>query len=82
MWPDRVSNPVSLTYESGALPTALRSPARCIHVHLFELKKKYARILATFFLTIMHEYANSAIHCEIGDKAFRRITPTRIYAIK
>ena len=27
MWPDRVSNPGPLTYESGALPTALRSPA-------------------------------------------------------
>ena len=27
MWPDRVSNPGSLTYESGALPTALRGPA-------------------------------------------------------
>ena len=27
MWPDRVSNPGSLTYETGALPTALRSPA-------------------------------------------------------
>ena len=24
MWPDRVSNPGPLTYESGALPTALR----------------------------------------------------------
>ena len=30
MWPDRVSNPGPLTYESGALPTALRGPA--IHV--------------------------------------------------
>ena len=29
MWPDRVSNPQPLTYESGALPTALRSPACC-----------------------------------------------------
>ena len=28
MWPDRVSNPGLLTYESGALPTALRGPAR------------------------------------------------------
>ena len=28
MWPDRVSNPGPLTYESGALPTALRGPAR------------------------------------------------------
>ena len=29
MWPDRVSNPGPLTYESGALPTALRAPAGC-----------------------------------------------------
>ena len=28
MLPDRVSNPVPLTYESGALPIALRHPAR------------------------------------------------------
>ena len=28
MWPDRVSNPGPLTYESGALPIALRGPAR------------------------------------------------------
>ena len=27
MLPDRVSNPVRLTYESGALPIALRGPA-------------------------------------------------------
>ena len=27
MWPDRVSNPGPLTYESGVLPTALRDPA-------------------------------------------------------
>ena len=27
MWPDRVSNPGPLTYETGALSTALRSPA-------------------------------------------------------
>ena len=33
MLPDRVSNPGPLTYESGALPIALRGPARktCIH---------------------------------------------------
>ena len=28
MWPDQVSNPGPLTYESGALPTALRGPAQ------------------------------------------------------
>ena len=27
MWPGRVSNPAPLTYESGALLTALRGPA-------------------------------------------------------
>ena len=27
MWPDRVSNPGPLTYESGGLPIALRGPA-------------------------------------------------------
>ena len=27
MWPDRVSNPGPLTYESGALPIALHGPA-------------------------------------------------------
>ena len=27
MWSDRVSNPGTLTYESDALPTALRGPA-------------------------------------------------------
>ena len=29
MLPDRVSNPGPLTYESGALPIALRGPAKC-----------------------------------------------------
>ena len=29
MWPDRVSNPGPPTYESGALPIALRGPAAC-----------------------------------------------------
>ena len=28
MWPDRVSNPGPPTYESGALPIALRGPAQ------------------------------------------------------
>ena len=32
MLPDRVSNPGPLTYESGALPIALRGPAYFIRV--------------------------------------------------
>ena len=31
MLPDRVSNPGPLTYESGALPIALRGPATRAH---------------------------------------------------
>ena len=34
MLPDRVSNPGPLTYESGALPIALRGPARRGRFHL------------------------------------------------
>ena len=34
MWPDRVSNPGPPTYESGALPIALRGPARSIIIML------------------------------------------------
>ena len=44
MLPDWVSNPGPLTYESGALPTALRSPAghRCDSVlgHTQQLREK------------------------------------------
>ena len=49
MWPDRVSNPGPLTYESGALPIVLRGPFEvqrqpyvipfvciriCLHLHV------------------------------------------------
>ena len=34
MWPDRVSNPGPLIYESGTLPTALRGPAGILEVNL------------------------------------------------
>ena len=34
MLPDRVSNPGPLTYESGALPIALRGPAKNL-VHIY-----------------------------------------------
>ena len=38
MWPDWVSNPGPLTYESGALPTALRGPASFMS-HWVQLKQ-------------------------------------------
>ena len=39
MLPDRVSNPGPLTYESGALPTALRGPAPLVQKYKFNLGK-------------------------------------------
>ena len=38
MLPDRVSNPGPLTYESGALPIALRGPAAMIIKHKFAFR--------------------------------------------
>ena len=35
MLPDRVSNPGPLTYESGALPIALRGPAKMSSAAIF-----------------------------------------------
>ena len=49
MLPDRVSNPGPLTYESGALPIALRDPAWI----LFEGNKLVIRDL---FLTLIRHY--------------------------
>ena len=47
MLPDRVSNPGPLTYESGALPIALRGPASTIALPMLrsdELKRSSSSI--------------------------------------
>ena len=54
---DRVSNPGPLTYESGALPIALRTPANCLGVPLSEVFntapcEKGSACLNIFFLSI------------------------------
>ena len=36
MWPDRVSNPRPLTYESGALPTVLLGSASRSEVQIYQ----------------------------------------------
>ena len=43
MLPDRVSNPGPLTYESGALPIALRGPALCVWGTKAELRARVGR---------------------------------------
>ena len=41
MLPDRVSNPGPLTYESGALPIAIRGPAfNLMHIDMYQLIPK------------------------------------------
>ena len=41
MLPDRVSNPGPLTYESGALPIALRGPACLYRTSKFQVQLKF-----------------------------------------
>ena len=41
MWPDQVSNPGPLTYESNALPTALHGPASTKNCDTIEIGLKY-----------------------------------------
>ena len=41
MLPDRVSNPEPLTYESGALPIALRGPAHtCVFIRVVASRRR------------------------------------------
>ena len=57
MLPDRVSNPGPLTYESGALPIALRGPAgghnkerqqhEAVYISIFVLKTNHIKIVIT-----------------------------------
>ena len=56
MWPDRVSNPGPLTYESGALPTALRGPAILGEDSRYFDKITWPRGYKTFFMLNSAEY--------------------------
>ena len=47
MLPDRVSNPGPLTYESGALPIALRGPALVLTYHI-EMKARFFKQCCLF----------------------------------
>ena len=50
MLPDRVSNPGPLTYESGALPIALRGPAGLVLQSWI-----FCRVITYNILPIIHE---------------------------
>ena len=59
MLPDRVSNPGPLTYESGALPIALRGLAACAHSTTYRVGMK-CRLRSFQFITLF--YKNLCIH--------------------
>ena len=68
MWPDRVSNSGPLTYESGALPTALRGPA----IQNDNNNNNNSRKKATSF----HNFhsGNKTLYCFVGlEKIVRKI---------
>ena len=54
MLPDRVLNPGPLTYESGALPIALRSPAKTGHVMSCPPSVLLCVCLSVSFLCSLH----------------------------
>ena len=51
MLPDRVSNPGPLTYESGALPIALRGPAS---IHRYGHDKVLPARMGTFTFLVLN----------------------------
>ena len=61
MLPDRVSNPGPLTYESGALPIALRGPA-CGKLNPNRSMNEGSRTMTMFFLKIATVTLTLAYH--------------------
>ena len=53
MLPDRVSNLGPQTYESGALPIALRGPAILLEIHLTEHGRFHFQGRTTFYTPVL-----------------------------
>ena len=77
MLPDRVSNPGPLTYESGALPIALRGPAyfflKPVHTRL---NKRPSVFLSSFFHFLI---VYGHIHIRGPPKSFGELGRIAIY---
>ena len=58
MLPDRVSNPGPLTYESGALPIALRGPAHTFILTVLIPSDMIYNITAVLYLNLNVLYTN------------------------
>ena len=71
MLPDRVSNPGPLTYESGALPIALRGPANTLSGSIYCIRQShrmYYRDVLKFLLLIQER------HCQLLTKGCAQST--------
>ena len=68
MWPDRVLNPGPLTYESGALPTALSDPASLISDFLTktECKRPDSLFKISFQLSSQMRFRHLVAHSIIS----------------
>ena len=73
MLPDRVSNPGPLTYESGALPIALRGPApRYMFIHM----KRFKSFQLFMTETLVTQYRTSVFATfNIWSGVLQRLSP-------
>ena len=71
MCPDRVSNLGPLAFESDALPTALRNPAKTIYYYKLHIRKGLERnqMLITFFSYILIITATTMIRLNFKSNA-------------
>ena len=74
MLPDRVSNPGPLTYESGALPIALRGPA---YHHMFG--NKCCSCNENFLYNFRDGCADRQMDGDIKGKIIMLPSPSRLY---
>ena len=62
MWPDWVSNPGLLTYESGALPTALCGPAISLAYRFKVLEHMSEQTMQTQIRLLLEEQSDQGLH--------------------
>ena len=74
MWPDRVSNPGPLTYESGALLTVLRGPAISLRGRCVRAGYRYPVFIENRLLTFdRYTESNVCVSNKISIHSLRRV---------
>ena len=64
MWPDRVSNPGPLTYESGALPIALRGPCSKLMRSLVNVSLKFQTFISQICQYFLLKNCEKLLRCK------------------